>query len=320
MAQEGESVEPHDASSSSNSSSNIRAHRHLELMSPSMVKRALSESTQSQLHMTESQRRQLTDYSNPSNFDNSQEIDKWAQAYRLLGSFIDCDHGNGEGGGSHDNNDGEGDCTRWTMWAAYYNPNYQGGEYNEYYGNYASSSLDCHQVGTQWQLMGIYKEEMMIFYEQISKHVWGYEDYEYIVAYAGMDYMNDAECSNVGYDSWGNTIYGAVKPIQRGDIMMGLYTDQYCITPANSRLTYGDFASGSSYNGYSYSGSESNYWKYAQEYTLTDFNKVFEQFKSCTLCVDYPSYQDGYFIGDSGTDDDDLINQVREQSRAENTR
>jgi hypothetical protein len=36
---------------------------------------------------------------------------------------------------------------------------------------------------------------------------------------------------------------------------------------------------------------------------------VYEEFKYCTSCVDYPTYQDGYFIGDYGTDDDDLINQ-----------
>lgn len=29
----------------------------------------------------------------------------------------------------------------------------------------------------------------------------------------------------------------------------------------------------------------------------------------CTSCIDYPTYQDGYVIGDDGMDDDDLINQ-----------
>jgi hypothetical protein len=38
-------------------------------------------------------------------------------------------------------------------------------------------------------------------------------------------------------------------------------------------------------------------------------NDVYEEFKYCTSCVDYPTYQDGYFIGDDGTDSDDVINQ-----------
>ena len=56
----------------------------------------------------------------------TQYYDKWQQAYRFLGGFIDCDHSWGEG--SHDRNNenhdnyqqnGEGQaCSRWMMWAA----------------------------------------------------------------------------------------------------------------------------------------------------------------------------------------------------------
>ncbi len=48
-------------------------------------------------------------------------IEKWAQGYRMLGGYIDCDNGK-DGGGSHDNkNNGGGNnmkCSRWMMWAA----------------------------------------------------------------------------------------------------------------------------------------------------------------------------------------------------------
>jgi hypothetical protein len=47
---------------------------------------------------------------------------------------------------------------------------------------------------------------------------------------------------------------------------------------------------------------------YSDDSTLELFNQIFEEFKYCTLCIDYPSYQDGYFNGD-GYDEDDLINQ-----------
>ena len=49
--------------------------------------------------------------------------DKWQQAYRFLGAYIDCHNTWGGGGHSHDNNnnnenDGESGCSRWAMWAA----------------------------------------------------------------------------------------------------------------------------------------------------------------------------------------------------------
>ena len=53
---------------------------------------------------------------------NVEYYDKWQQAYRMLGGYIDCDFKQG-GGGSHDKNNGgggedEGACSRWMMWAA----------------------------------------------------------------------------------------------------------------------------------------------------------------------------------------------------------
>jgi hypothetical protein len=49
--------------------------------------------------------------------------DKWAQGYRMLGGFIDCDHGSDgdeHSGDNNDNNDNDegGACSRWMMWAA----------------------------------------------------------------------------------------------------------------------------------------------------------------------------------------------------------
>ena len=61
--------------------------------------------------------------------DPSQEYDKWAQAYRMLGGFIDCDHDkdgdddhNSGDNNNNNNNDYGGDdasaCSRWMLWAA----------------------------------------------------------------------------------------------------------------------------------------------------------------------------------------------------------
>jgi hypothetical protein len=53
--------------------------------------------------------------------DPSKDYDMWAQGYRMLGGFIDCDHGsdNDEHSGDNNNNDGNDvACSRWMMWAA----------------------------------------------------------------------------------------------------------------------------------------------------------------------------------------------------------
>lgn len=48
--------------------------------------------------------------------------DKWAQAYRMIGGFIDCDHAKSanshDNGNNNNNNANNGACSRWMMWAA----------------------------------------------------------------------------------------------------------------------------------------------------------------------------------------------------------
>lgn len=148
--------------------------------------------------------------------------------------------------------------------------------------------------------------------------MWAIDDYEYVVALAGLAYMTDEDCYGVGYDSSGNYVYAGVQPTYGGNFEMGLYTDSSCLTPDTSGATFDDFGLGNDMDlGSKDDGTLSDdalstlygYWQNTQEYTLTQLNEVYDDFKYCTLCMDYPTYQDGYFIGDYGTDDDDLINQ-----------
>ena len=129
--------------------------------------------------------------------------------------------------------------------------------------------------------------------------------------------MTDADCFQVGNDNNGNAIYAGVAPQPYGKFQMALYTDEYCLVPDESLgMTFDDYGLTSDIDlgskdetdddGYSWAYAD---WYATQEYTLTNLNDVYEEFKYCTSCVDYPTYQDGYFIGDDGTDDDDLINQ-----------
>lgn len=56
--------------------------------------------------------------------DPSQYYDKWAQAYRMLGGYIDCDHDKSDGDHhSNDNNNQQQNedqtaCSRWMIWAS----------------------------------------------------------------------------------------------------------------------------------------------------------------------------------------------------------
>lgn len=270
-------------------------------------------------------------YSNAGLADPSQQYDKWQQAYRMLGGFIDCDHpkvsNNHKSGDNQQNQDaGTVGCSRWMMWAAYVDPNYSGNGYDEYFGDNPSGVLDCHNPDSDWELIGVYRQEFYQYIEQISKHLWAIDEYEYVVALAGLSYMTKYECFQVGYSSDGQAIYAAVAPKAEARFEMALYTDAYCLTPNdNLGVTYDSFGlttsmalssqdkNGENGNGngnaYNYDGDMYTWWSDTQEYTFTQLNDVYESYKYCTSCVDYPTYQDGYFIGDYGTDDDDLINQ-----------
>jgi len=252
--------------------------------------------------------------------DPGDDYDMWQQAYRMLGGFIDCDNskseGSGDGGGEGGGEDGEA-CSRWMMWASYVDPNYQGYGYDEYFGDEPLGVLDCHKPDTDWVLLGVYRQEFYQFIEQISKHLWAIDDYEYVVALAGLAYMTDEDCYYVGNDSSGNNIYAGVAPQPYGGYQMGLYTDTACLTPdESSGMTFDDFGlqndidlgskDATDDDGYNWAY---DWWYDTQEYTLTQLNEVYEQYMYCTSCIDYPTYQDGYVIGDDGMDDDDLINQ-----------
>jgi hypothetical protein len=54
----------------------------------------------------------------------------------------------------------------------YIDPDYAGGGYDEYFGDKAAGSLDCHSPDSSWVLLGVYRQEFYQFIEQISKHLW----------------------------------------------------------------------------------------------------------------------------------------------------
>ena len=228
----------------------------------------------------------------------------------------------------------------------YVNPNYQGGGYDEYFGcdnGGDCSALDCHSPDTEWELIGVYRQEFYQWLEQISKHLWAVDDAEYATALGGLAYMTDADCRQMG------NYYGGVLPLEGGTFQMSAFEDSACLYPL-SDVTFDDLGGRrraldegtagdvneerdlskegencrrrleqineqrqleeeGNNNNYNYGNFDCDYYAAAMEYTLTDMNEVYDTYRYCTLCIDYPTYQDGYLIGDDGMDEDDLINQ-----------
>ena len=153
--------------------------------------------------------------------------------------------------------------------------------------------------------------------------MWYYSSYEYKVATNGLELLSD-DCEGFGTDKYGSYLYKAPRPIQGGGFEIGLYVDDTCMTPYGEEgvnaLNYyndGGYSSGNNKNNNNNNYYYGNYYDWnsnqydygnSDEAVLELFNEVYEEFKYCTLCIDYPSYQDGYFNGE-GYDDDDLINQ-----------
>ena len=67
----------------------------------------------------------INSFSSKVLLDPSQEYDMWAQAYRMLGGYIDCDNSkDSDDHHSHDEENGQqaqesgSACSRWMLWAA----------------------------------------------------------------------------------------------------------------------------------------------------------------------------------------------------------
>lgn len=129
--------------------------------------------------------------------------------------------------------------------------------------------------------------------------------------------MTDYDCWQVGNDDNGDAIYAGVAPQPYGTFKMALYTDEYCLEPDDSLdVTFDSYGLQNDIDLGSKDATDDDgktwaydWWYDTQEENLDQLNGVYDTFRYCTSCVDYPTYQDGYFIGDYGTDDDDLINQ-----------
>mmetsp|Transcript_3814 Transcript_3814/g.5816 ORF Transcript_3814/g.5816 Transcript_3814/m.5816 type:complete len:526 (+) Transcript_3814:231-1808(+) len=220
--------------------------------------------------------------------------------------------------GGSDSDDGGG-CKRWMVWAAYIDPTFKDDDYEEdgrrraaeddnngqedppdyYFADDHEGKVDCHKSSTNWKLLGVYKISVHMFIQQLMKHIWATGEFDYKVAQAVYQYVGNGGCNEVGYDPDDNNsvLYGGVMPLAGGDIRMALYTDEDCLIPYNGDLTYDDFASFEPEDDQYFVFDDATYSEMWEEnvidYRLTYFNEMFDMFKTCNLCIDYPSYQDG---------------------------
>jgi len=271
----------------------------------------------------------------------------------MLGGFIDCDWQQGEdnmngrrgrrmesaamnvtetrfttrnlNNNADDDAYGQNACGRWMMWAAYANPNYQGNGYYEYFDDdgVGTGTLDCHEANTEWLLIGVYRQEFYQFLEQIAKHLWALDEYEYAVAWGGLDYMTEDDCFQLyPNDDDGTYYYAGVWPSAGGTFQMMLFEDASCTTPRTDTKFSSVYEDQYYYNSYWSQFDDDQYlynqkgrgrtldedkddvcngdqrrlgendgymdcqaWASAREPTLEAVNSVFETYKYCTPCI-----------------------------------
>ena len=168
----------------------------------------------------------------------------------------------------------------------------------EYSGSSRCAKSDCHLENTNFSLLGFFKHKSYDdWMEQLFKHegkcVWSDEEY----AFMG----NAREAWPQGcIDSYtvannGAEIYYDIKPVQGGDIEVGLYTDTQCIkeyksTGSSDPITVENIL-GNFFleNGGSGDGDD-GYYDFSSdtlEESMARWTSAFEKFRVCQPCVAY---------------------------------
>lgn len=245
--------------------------------------------------------------------DGETEYDEYQVAWRELGFFIDCDdvsrwddddaYGGSDSGDNGGTPTGVG-CHRYVLWAAYIDPNYEGGGIGEYqyYSKYTGewdttpcyvsgegsrcAKMDCHLENTEWRLLGLFKHRNPDdWMEQLFKHegmcIWTEEEYSFMKGARKAWPSGCVESSTTSLT--GKSIYYAIKPVSGGSITFGLYSDEKCNQPYNGVITVEQVvgnalaeaeASGSGDGGEDYSSMS---FSKAQSY----WDDAFDIFKIC---------------------------------------
>lgn len=248
------------------------------------------------------------------------QYDANSLTWRYLGLYIDCDQVQE---GSY--------CERKLLWAAYHDRHYRGNSIEEYqfydlmsgewddstcsrYGGWKRCArLDCHEPGTGFELVGVFKETdgMYDWTEQLFKHegmcIWNDDE-----AYETMEKWMEkwpTSCQQLYVsDSWGNPLYMAVKPLAGGNMTLAIYKDSGCTISSNMDLTkylVKLYQSKGYYDDTGYTAAQT--WKEA----IATWNEKMSYFKVCQPCVAYNLFSEqsnnkrerkGRFLGNNDGD------------------
>lgn len=196
--------------------------------------------------------------------DGAYEYNAYQQAWRYLGFMIDCDS-NVSDQDDHDSGDSTGEgCSRYVLWAAYVDLEYEGGGIGEYQywdrwtnswdttscsyakqqsgdkggnnnddsnGGSRCAKMDCHLEDTHFTPLGFFKhKDYDEWMGQLFKHegmcIWTSDEYSFMKS-ARKAWPNGCMVSGSYYDD-DKPIYYDLKPAYKGDITVGLYTDTRC--------------------------------------------------------------------------------------------
>jgi len=249
---------------------------------------------------------QSNPYSKQAMFVDGQEsyYEAYSQAWRYLGYYVDCNP-------DMDNDrrrleDGGSDCTRYLLWAGYVDPYYQGNGLYEYqfYDRYDDEwtsycadedncrKMDCHEDDTDFKLIGFFKhEDYDDFQEQLFKHegvcVWTDDEYEFMkdeedllpVGCEMIEYATDdaADGDDALY------LYYALRPLPKGDVGIGLYTDSKCSQLYSDEEDHYSILE----NIVDMGGNSGSGDNYGLNETIALYNDAFGIFKVCQPCVAY---------------------------------
>mmetsp|Transcript_45173 Transcript_45173/g.50631 ORF Transcript_45173/g.50631 Transcript_45173/m.50631 type:complete len:570 (+) Transcript_45173:72-1781(+) len=263
------------------------------------------------------------------------EYDEYQQAWRLMGFIVDCNpmidddyYANG-GSGSGDQGTGEG-CARYVLWAAYVDLDYEGGgigEYQfydtdegewdtsacEYSGNERCAKMDCHLENTHFSLLGFFKHKSYDdWMEQLFKHegicVWSDEEYAFMSSVREA-WPQGCIDSYITTEDGTSEIYYDIKPVQGGDIEIGLYTDTECIkeyqsTGSSDPISVENIL-GNFFLNNDGSGDNDDYYDFSAdtlEESMSRWTSSFGKFCVCQPCVAYDleNYDGTKFSDDDG--------------------
>ena len=241
------------------------------------------------------------------------EYDPNSLAWRYLGLYVDCDDRDDNGSGSGDyggQEDGGGYCQRKLLWAAYLDKRYKQyrgngiGDYQIYdvtsggydgtscdgYGSSRCAKLDCHEPGTNFELLGVLKETkgMYDWTEQLFKHegvcIWN-DDEVYETMKTWMEKW-PRECQALDVtDNRGNAIYLDIKPLPGGDMTLAIYKDSIC-SKVSSNMDFAAYTV-KLYKSLGYNRQTGSDVAQTYKEAIDTWNEKMNTFKVCQPCVAY---------------------------------